>query len=82
MLSELAIVNNLQELVGQPTDIPADGAQTYIDLMITNQTFINVEVIPHPERQSKHLIIHLSIPCIKGKYGNITKLILPKLIKT
>ena len=34
--------------------------QTCIDLMFTNQpsAFTSVEVIPHHERQSKHLIAH------------------------
>ena len=52
ILTELAIVNNFEEHVGEPTHIRNDGTQTCIDVMFTSQpsAFTNVKVIPHPER--------------------------------
>ena len=87
LLSELAIVNNLGELVSEPTHIRDDGSQTCIDLIFTNQSFafMNVDVIPHPERQSKHLIVHGKIlvshvhHLIKKKYGEYHKANLNKI---
>ena len=48
ILIELVIVNNLVELVNEPTHVHDDGTQTCIDLMVTKQpyAFTNVEVIP------------------------------------
>ena len=58
LLSELAIINNLEGLVDEPTHIRDDRSQTCIDLIFTNQSyaFANVYVLPHSEDQSKHLI--------------------------
>ena len=60
LLSDLAISNNFEQLINEPTHIRDDGTQTCIDLLFTNQpqSFTNVEVLPHPVSQSKHLIIH------------------------
>ena len=80
LLSEIAIINNLEELVNKPTHTLDDGSHTCIDLIFTDQplAFTNVEVIPRPERQSKHLVVtekyilmsHVH-RLVKRKYGNI-----------
>ena len=76
VLCELAISNHLEELICEPTHIRDDGSQSCIDLIFTDQkyAFTNVQVIPHSESQSKHLIVHgkinFSVPCpppYKGK---------------
>ena len=69
VLSELTVLNNLEQLVSEPTHIRDDGSKSCIDLVFTDQPYIftNVEVIPHSERQSKHQIVHgkmnFNIPC-------------------
>ena len=68
-LCELSISNNLEELISEPTHIRDDGSQSCIDLIFTDQkyAFTDVQVIPHSEAQSKHLIVHgkinFSVPC-------------------
>ena len=63
LLIELAIDNSLEQLIDDPTHIRDDGTQTCIDHIFTNQphAYTNMEVLSHPERQSKHLIIHAKI---------------------
>ena len=69
LLSEIVIDNSLGQLIDEPTHIRDDGTQTCIELIFTNQSyaFANVEILSHPEPQSKHLIIHgkikFSVPC-------------------
>ena len=60
LLSEISISNNLEELISESTHIRDDGSQSCIDLIFTNQknAFIDVQVIPHTEKQSKHSIVH------------------------
>ena len=59
-LSELSVLNNLEQLISEPTHIRDDGSQSCIDLIFTNlnYAFTHVEVLPHTERHSKHLIVH------------------------
>ena len=69
ILCELSISNNLEELTCEPTHIRDDGSQSCIDLIFTDQkyAFTDVQVIPHFETQSKHLIVHgkinFGVPC-------------------
>ena len=60
ILSELSISNNLEQLICQPTHLRDDVSQSCIDLIFTDQkyAFPDVQVIPHSEKQSKHLIVH------------------------
>ena len=65
----MSIFNNLERQICEPTYIRDDGSQSCIDLIFTDQkySFTGVHIIPHSEKQSKHLIVHekinFSVPC-------------------
>jgi len=53
-------MNNLEELINEPTHIRDDGSQSCIDLICTDQPFIfnDTGVLPTLDPHSKHNIIH------------------------
>ena len=64
-LNDLLVINNLQQLISEPTHIRDDGSQSCIDLICTDQPslFIESGVLPSLDQCSKHNIIHGSV-CI------------------
>ena len=68
-LSNFCLLNNLKQIIDEPTHIPRDGIQTCIDLILTGQPYSFVEsgVIPSPDPCCKHQIIfgkvNFSVPC-------------------
>ena len=69
ILSEMSIFINLEQLICERTHVRDDGSQSCIDLIFTNQrfAFTDVQIIPHSEKQFKHLIVYgkinFSVPC-------------------
>ena len=59
-LNNFLMLNNLDELINEPTHIRDDGSQSCIDLIITDQPFIFTDtgVLPSLDPHSKHNIIH------------------------
>ena len=81
-LAEIALLNNLEQIISEPTHIRDDGSKSCIDLIFTNlfHAFNHVEVLPHTESQSKHLILHgklnftvPSAPRYKRKFWDYSK---------
>ena len=67
-LSNLALLNGLEQIINQPPQFPRPGIETCIDHIFTNQrnTIIDSGVIPSPDPFRKHSIIYgkinLSVP--------------------
>ena len=67
-LSDLTLLNGLDQIINQPTHFPRPGIETCIDHIFTNQrnTIIDSGVIPSPDPCCKHSIIYgkinLSVP--------------------
>ena len=62
-LNSFLLMNNLEELINEPTHIRDDGSQSCIDLICTDQPFIfnDTGVLPTLDPHSKHNIIHGSL---------------------
>ena len=59
-LSDFMMLNNLEQLIDEPTHFPRDDIATCLDLIFTNQTssFVDVGVLPSLDPCCKHDIIH------------------------
>ena len=63
ILNNFLLLNNLEELINEPTHIRDNGSQSCIDLICTDQPYIFNEtgVLPSLDPHSKHNIIHGSL---------------------
>ena len=68
-LSEFMTLNNMEQLINEPTHLPRGNIATCIDLIFTNKqmSFVDCGTLPSPDPKCKHLIIHgklnFQIPC-------------------
>ena len=68
-LSELMLLNRMDQIIDEPTHFPCDNIETCIDLILTDQPnyFVHSGVIQSPDPRCKHQIINgkinFAIPC-------------------
>ena len=68
-LSELLLLNRMDQIIDEPTHFPCDNIETCIDLILTDQPnfFVHGGVIQSPDPRCKHQIINgkinFAIPC-------------------
>ena len=59
-ISDLTVLNGLEQVINEPTHFPRDGISTCIDHIFTNQRNVIIDsgVIPSPDPFCKHFIIY------------------------
>ncbi len=62
MIANFANVNNLDQIINEPTHLPREAIATCIDLIFTNQPYLFVDsgVLPSLDKKCKHQVIYES----------------------